>query len=852
MKLSQFGQFPIDEYLEEITRMLFENNRLVLAAETGAGKTTRVPPYLLSKSKGKILVLEPRRLAASLTAARVAESLGEQLGKSVGYHIRHQRKFSSETQLLFITEGMLLRYLQNDPDLNDVEVILLDEFHERNLYTDISLAIISTLQKTRRPDLKLVVMSATLDVDRISSYLDQAPVMAIKGRAFPLEVHYREYPEFPLDKDKICACLQDILLRDGRGGNILLFTTGAREINRLKGELEDFAKIHRLELLMLYSSLSSDEQAKVFINSEKRKLILATNVAETSLTLPHVTAVIDLGEAKIAGVAPWSGMPTLEIQRVSKASCEQRAGRAGRVAPGVVYRLYSRADYSLRQEFSSPEVDCVDLSHILLELLSLGHNPFSFNWYSPPPKESLERALELLVRLHAIAPQEDKSYSLTSFGEEMATLAIHPRLSALVLHAKALDFPSHGIYAAGLLSEGEILNQVDADERDQCDLQLRLKLLKGRRMRKELNHLFDSSALHRLEDFARQLHGQLGVRDALLDEKNGEVELWKALLRAFPDRLAKKQQRMGSGGVAQYHFCQGKGGSLMRSSALFFHPPELILALDSMERLKGNAAKGIQVRFASALTMDQVLTDPGSFITQSTREEVDEQKRKIRYYQDTLYGKITLVCKQLAEGECSSQEKLAQKLMRCWPFPFTDEEYWKEYHHKLTLLNKFRVENTLPYFSGDLFQLLLESLCEGKSDLSALKGTSLKDVLWEQLGELERYQIKNLMVDWYTLINGVKLRILWENDELVLEAPLQQFYGVDTHPSLFDGKVILLLRFLSPAKRVVQTTRDLPKFWKGSYSQVQKEMRADYPKHYWPDAPSTAPPVFLKHQLIKQ
>ncbi len=848
MKLAQFGFFPIDCRLDEISDTLLSSKSLVLAAETGAGKTTRVPPYLLNKISGKILVLEPRRLAASLTARRVAESIGEPLGQTVGYHIRQQKCFSRQTRLLFITEGMLLNYMLQDPDLLDIEVVILDEFHERNLFTDLSLSLLRLLQE-RRANLKVLVMSATLDTNEISKFLHGAPVIAVSGRTFPLDIRYRDYPQLPVLSEKIKCCLDELLCDSENQGDILVFSIGAKEIEQLRSALADWAKIQNLELLALYSSQSEIEQSKIFEDSGVlRRVIFSTNVAETSLTLPNITAVIDLGEAKISGIARWSGMSTLETMRISKASANQRAGRAGRVAAGIVYRLYSRADYALRADYSAPEIERADLSHILLVMLTLGHDLSYFPWLTPPTDTSLNQALELLRLLKAMDRE-----TLTALGKQMALISLQPRLSALIFHAKNMGIASHGIFAAAILSEEDFVRNPHADQTDHCDLLYRLQFFKNSDWAKnnQSQCSAESRKIQRVKQISMLLHQQLGLDDNLKQDPSGEKKLWRAIFSAYPDRLAKRQSSKDKSSRTVYHFYSGRGGGIARNSILFSNPPEYLLALDSVESLRGDAATGIQVRLACGLSAQQILEDPAGILRRQSREEVDSAKKKIRYYHDLFYGSIKISSQQISAGEGGSSNSMSELLKKNWPFPFEDLTFWNDYHRRIALLTYHGIPHDLPNFATDLFDLFLESICADKRNLEEVGRTSLRDYIWAQLSELERYRFSLYMPDTYLLSNGIKLRLCWDEVEIALEAPLQQFYGVDQHPSLFDGRISLLLRFLSPARRIIQTTKNLPNFWKGSYLSVAKEMRAEYPKHFWPETPETAPVAFLKHQVSK-
>ncbi|RZA23475.1 MAG: ATP-dependent RNA helicase, partial [Proteobacteria bacterium] len=486
--------FPIDIYLPEIAQALMHNSAALLKAEPGAGKTTQVPRYLLDHFK-KILVIEPRRLAAKLSAEWVAEQCGDKVGGLVGYQIRLESRKSAATRLVYVTEGILTRLILQDRTLSEYDLIILDEFHERHVHSDIALTLVKGLQKSR-PDLKLLVMSATLEQTLLQTYLGSVPSFDVPGRVFPVSIQYKPFPHETPMIQRVSAAVQDMLADPDCKGNILVFLSGTGQISQCAAYLE--GRLKDVEVI----SLSADQAhnySKIVANASRKKVILSTNVAETSLTLPNIQGVIDYGTARVLAFAPWSGLPTLEEKKVSQASCLQRSGRAGRVASGVCYRLFSESDFHARAKFTEPEIQRIDLCQIMLELASMSPartwDIEHFDWLQRPREATLQQNLDLLKNLGALTALGQ----LTADGEEMVKIPLHPRLSRIWLEARKRGVSELGYLAALLINEGSILDKDQRpDEHAHSDVLYQLQVLLDWTKKKPRRVNLDRGAVERI------------------------------------------------------------------------------------------------------------------------------------------------------------------------------------------------------------------------------------------------------------------------------------------------------------------------------------------------------------------
>jgi ATP-dependent helicase HrpB len=840
--------FPIDEQLETITESLKKNSCLLLKAETGAGKTTRLPPYLVTKTSGNILVLEPRRLAAKLSAERCAQILGTPVGNIVGHHIRFDKITSSDTRLLFITEGLFLSYLREDPTLSKYSTIILDEFHERSIHTDTALCLIRKLQATTRPDLKLIVMSATLDTAQLEYYLAGAKLFNIPGRVFPIEIenHQIETQEAILD-----------MLHDPRcPKNILVFLPGMGAIKKLQDQLKGLVP-EDVEIIPLHSTLNKKDQNKAFTGL-KRKIILSTNIAETSLTIPNITGVVDTGTERRASFAPWSGMPLLQLEKISKASATQRAGRAGRVQNGLVFRTYPLNDFSLRSEFTPPEITRVELSHYMLDLIDLGHNPEELNWFELPQEKNLDKALELLNILGAL-----KEGKITQLGKYLAKLPLHPRLGAMLFKSKDTNNFSDTLLAVCILSEGMILSKqakfYPGDEEEFCDISLQSNLLKAYFWKLDSlsdyqSHLSDMRAYKRVIELYQSLSKRLGLIREPSKIKTTFSDISSALLAGYPDRIAAKRKienKKGSKKIKSqdsYNFCMGRGGKLTANSALSTSLPDFIIVLDALENPKANAAIGTSITTASKITAKELEKTNSTFLTTSNESIFNEKKGTLTLSSHRKYGNINIGTTThppvIPQGEV-----LARLMHSNWPWPFEDDLVFQEYNKRVHLLNQANIEHNCPEFVGEMFELFIDASIETETGYQDLQKHGLKKLINDQLSPQDKYVLDIETPLKVTLSNGKTFNIEYLEEIPFIQARVQDLFGIHEHPSIANNKIPLLFKLLSPANKVIQNANNLVSLWGPSWELLRSDLRPRYPRHYWPDDPANSKPIRMKRHV---
>ncbi|EQC48699.1 putative ATP-dependent helicase HrpB [Bacteriovorax sp. BSW11_IV] len=824
--------YPIDAKLEDIAKALEKSNCLIIKAQTGAGKTTRLPPYLCLESKAKVLVLEPRRLAAKLSAQRCAEIFEEQVGQTVGHHIRFDKKLNSCTKLLFITEGLFLSYLKSDETLSEYSTIILDEFHERNIHTDLALTLIRRLQQTTRPDLKLVIMSATLDTHELENFLDDSIVFDVPGRTFPIDIEYHT-------ADPLMAI--ENMLKDKRcSHNILVFLPGMTQIRKLERELKDVIDPN-INIVPLHSSLSKKEQDLAF-NGDDKKIILATNIAETSLTIPNITGVIDIGLERRASFAPWSGMPLLLLEKISKASATQRAGRAGRIQKGIVYRLYSETDFNLRPAFTPAEIKRVELSHFILDLFKIGISSLEeLSWFEFPDENNVNKAIQTLELLNAI-----KKYRLTDLGHFSSDLSLHPRLSAIVYHARneTEEQLKNIILTVCIISEGMLLkNNVEFNENDDdvCDLSIQLDLIKAsfwkdQKLADYPFHYIDRKKEQRIIELYTSLCSRFKMSTSLPKNKTDYLTIIPYILKGFPDRIAKK----GKGN--QYNFCQGRGGRPTRQSCTSVTLPEYIIVLDALEDPKANAAIGTRILYASKVLETHIKELDSSLLTNEKETVFNEKKGTLTITSHLKYGKINISSTTMPPL-IPIGEELAQIIKENWPWPFKDISELEIYNRKVSLLNNANIEHNCPLLADDMLELFIDSIIDEKSSYKILLENDLRILIEEQLSATDLYTLENLTPDKITLNNQKTFNVKYDEDTPYIEARIQDLYSVTKHPHILNDTLPLTIKLLSPAERVAQIVRDLPRFWSSSWEQVRKELKSRYPKHYWPQEPEKSDPI---------
>jgi ATP-dependent helicase HrpB len=826
MRLSLRQPLPIDPLLPQITTSLRAQPNLVLQADPGAGKTTRVPPALLEAGllgDGECWILEPRRLAARLAATRVADELGEPLGQRAGYAVRFEQKVSKATRLRFVTEGLLLRRLQGDPQLRGITAVVLDEFHERHLHTDLGITLLRRLQQSSRPDLKLLVMSATLDPGPVAAYLD-APVLKSEGRAFPVEAVFLAKPDDRPIEQQVSAAL-DRLYGEGLGDHTLVFLPGAAEIRACLRGCEAMATRWGLSLRPLHGELSPDAQAFALALSDTPKVILSTNVAESSVTLDGIGAVVDSGLGREASHSPWSGLSGLRTVRISQARCVQRTGRAGRTGPGRCLRLYTEADFQARPAFDTPELQRSDLAEPLLALHGMGiAEPGALAWFEAPPEAALSAAETLLTRLGALADG-----ALSSVGRRMANLPLHPRLARLAVAGEAFGIPQLALRAAALLETGNLSARQGLERAPvvtghgaDSDLLLRLDQFEeaeaagfgaGACRAAGLDAAAIQRARRALQSLARLLPAPIEPADA-------ETRLLQALLRAYPDRVG---QLSANGTCA---FAGGGGAKLEPASRV--RRPGLVLALEA-EALKQGTGSQTLIRLASRCEADWLLeafperledVDEVAFNAAAGRVE---RRTEIRYD-----GLVIDASRGPADPADPRVAALLAQALKERPL----DEVPARLLDRLSFLRRHRPELDLP---EDLLGPLLAGACAGRTTLR-----EVQDVDWSAaLRQGFPAETLRLLDAWapetIQLPKGRPTKVHYEDDPPWIASRLQDFWGLKKSPAVAGGAVPLVLHLLAPNMRALQVTTDLAGFWQRVYKELRPGLSRRYPKHHWPE-----------------
>ncbi len=834
---------PVDHILPELVSALRAHPAVVLEAPPGAGKTTRVPRALLDAgfaAQGEILVLEPRRLATRLSARRVADELGERLGERIGYQIRFEEVASAKTCVRFITEGLLTRRLASDPELRGVSVVLLDEFHERHIHTDLALALVRRLQRGARPDLKLVVMSATLDGESVARFLS-APLLRSEGKRFEVSIEHLPRPdERPLGA-QVAASVRR-LVQDGLDGDVLVFLPGAAEIRRSHEALSRVAQEASLEVVTLHGDLSAEEQDRAIRPSARRKVILSTNVAETSVTIEGVVAVIDSGLARVASHAPWSGLPQLKLQRIAQAAAKQRAGRAGRLREGRCLRLYTQHDFSTRPAYEQPELLRMDLAEATLLLHAFGLSfSASFELFEAPSTAAVEAARQLLERLGALSGGR-----LTPLGTRMARMSAHPRQARLLLEAEARGLVREGATIAALLSEREIVRErKPARSVHESDLLMLLELFE----RAEADNLaartleslgLDVGAAHAVRRQREQLLRQLARTRgdvAKTSSKDREDALLTAILCAYPDRVCRRRRGR------EVVFAPGRGsGELSEQSAV--HEADWLVAIDAEERTAQGQRKTV-VRLASAIATDWLLELFTDRITDAHEVEWNDRAGRVEAFRRLRYDDFVI---DESSDPSPDPARVAPVLAaaakaRGIEQLIEDREAFPRLQHRVAFLRTHCPELGLPPLDEPAIDKALIEACFGKKSLDDLSQSDLLATFSAALGPDAPRLLEEHAPERLRLPGGRRAPIEYPAGQPPhLSSRLQDFFGMRSGPRLAKGRVPLVIHLLAPNGRDVQVTTDLEGFWARHYPSIAKELRRRYPKHRWPDDPLTAEP----------
>ena len=808
---------PIVPLLPEVAAALAGAGVAVLQAPPGAGKTTGVPPALLDApwlGGRKILVLEPRRLAARAAARRMAAEMGEEVGATVGYRVRFDSRVGPETRIEVVTDGVFLRQLQEDPTLPGVGAVLFDEFHERRLDSDLVLALCLEARAAVRDDLRLLVMSATLDGEPVAALLGGAPLITSEGRSFSVETVHLPSGTGVRVEDAVAAAVRRALAEEA--GDVLAFLPGSAEIRRCATRLEGTVDA-AVTLAPLYGDLALEEQDRAIKPSPpgRRKVVLATSIAETSLTIEGVRVVVDGGLMRLPRFDPGSGMSRLDTVRVSRASADQRRGRAGRTQPGICYRLWPEAEQRALQPFSPPEILSADLAPLALELAEWGiADAGSLSWLDPPPA-ALGQARKLLHQLGAI----DRTGAITAHGRAMAALGAHPRLAHLMVRGKALGQGALACTLAALLGERDILRGPGRD----ADLRARVELVAagGR------------GPVQQVRQAAAQLRRQLRVS---ADEPIEPNHTGALLALAYPDRIG--QRRPGGGG--QYRLAGGRGAVLPAGDPL---AAEEWLAVADVDGDKREA----RLFLAAPLTLAEIeenfadVIESVDFVVWDGREQAVQARRQRRL------GALVLADEALAEPgrervTAALLDGIRQQGLGLLPW----SEAANEWRARVGFLRRTLGEEWPDLSDAALLETLEEWLApylEGCSRASHLRRLDLMDILQAKLDWKQRQALDDLAPSHLTVPSGSRVALDYSGEAPVLAVKLQEMFGARETPTLAGGRVAVVLHLLSPARRPVQVTRDLAGFWASSYREVKADLKGRYPKHPWPDDPLTAPPT---------
>lgn len=843
---------PIDPLLGTIADSLRLHPCLVLEAPPGAGKTTRVPAALLDAGfaqQGDIVVLEPRRIAARLAARRVAAERGERVGESIGYQVRFEDVSSERTRVRFLTEGILTRRLVSSPRLDGVSVAILDEFHERHLQTDLALALLRRLQQGERPDLRIVVMSATLDPEPISAFLGDCPIVKSEGRRFDTRIDFSDAPDDRRLESKVASAVRT-LLDEGLDGDVLVFLPGAAEIRKARELVGPLADAAGVELAMLHGDLPLAEQDRAIARSDRRKIVLTTNVAETSVTVEGVVAVVDSGLARVAGHAPWSGLPTLRVSPISRASATQRAGRAGRLRPGRCIRLYARRDFEARPEHELPEIRRSDLADTLLVLRSSGvRDPSTFPWFEAPEPSAHASAETLLRALGAI----DVEGQLTGTGREMLRYPIHPRLGRMIVEGARRGVFEDACTMAALLGERDLSLERRMQSRQpgpaaprdlaasSSDLLDALELFhEAEAAGFDADRLrwagIDAGAARSVERSRKQLaRGGRPAEPKATASCDAESALLLSVLAGYPDRVAKRIRGRELGLAA------GGAATLDDSSAV--RDAEYLVAVDAEERRESRGRRVI-VRTASAIRPDWLLDLFPDVVRSSSSPLWNPQRERVETVERLEYGSLVIEESRsvgIASPEASAMlAQQAESLGVHTLAPDGELERWLE---RARVVAAHVPEAGVAAPAADAMRLALRAACEGISSFAELRQAGILGALKSLWSSAERQAVESCAPERVSLPGGRSLRIHYEPGvDPWVESRLQDFFGSATGPSIARGRVPLVLHLLAPNQRAVQVTRDLAGFWERTYPGVRKELCRKYPKHAWPEDGRTASP----------
>lgn len=840
---------PIDVVLPDALRSLATSTRLVLEAPPGAGKTTRLPWAIAQADfcRGRVIVTEPRRIAASLAARRVADEQGQKLGGAVGYQVRFEDVTSKDTRVAYVTEGILLRRLAQDPNLRGVDCVVIDELHERSLDADLCLALVERLQRTTRPDLRLVAMSATLEGAHVASYLGDCPRLRSEGKTYEVEIRHAQGPdERPLEK-QVRSAVREALAHEG---DILVFLPGAGEIRRCQQALSEV--LSDVEIVPLHGDLPIAEQQRAVSPGGSRRVVLSTNVAESSVTIPNVVTVIDSGLARVARHSPWSGLTSLELEEISQARAIQRAGRAGRTRAGVAIRLYTQGNFSARVKHEAPAIEREELSEALLLLSSLelapklddGAAEAGLRFLSAPPQPSLRAALDVLEALGATTASR-----LTPLGRKLLDFPLHPRLARLIVEGQREGCFDDACLAAALLSDRDVRQAA----RTRFGGDVRAKTTTGdsdvedmiERFREAADHRFDRASLDRLEldggavRRVERAYRQLARKSPRGEEapptRGPEVALGLCVLSAFSDRLAQRR------GASSELVLSGGGTARLADTSVVHRAPLMVaVAADQPQGKRGQAL----VRVASRVEPEWLLDRYPERLSLEDSLAFDGERQRVERVSRMRFGRVVLdESRARAEPGPETAELLLKAARAKGLAGFDRDGLLGALSARLSVLRDECPELSIPESLADAETRSLELAAQEVTSLEELAAVDLGAHLLASLPQPLARALSEEAPTRLRLPGGREIKIHYEPGKGPwIESRLQDFFGMTTTPAICRGRLALTVHLLAPNQRAVQVTSDLDGFWTRHYPTIRKELMRRYPRHPWPEDGRTASP----------
>jgi ATP-dependent helicase HrpB len=854
---------PIHEISDGIIDALRKQGRVIISAPTGSGKSTQVPQILLDRAlAGQVVILQPRRLAARLLARRVASERNSQPGQEVGYQIRFENVTSKQTRIRFVTEGVLLRQLVQNPELEGISVLVFDEFHERHLDSDIVLARALDLQEGPRPDLKIVVMSATLDVEKLEEYLSPARLLSAPGRTFPVDIQYARRPSY-LDSRPIWEQAAEAFaayVESGGEGDLLVFMPGSFEIRQTIEAVRRHPASHGFVILPLHGELSPAEQDAAVARYETRKVVVATNVAETSLTIEGIHCVIDSGLARIARNDPHRGINTLLIEKISQAAAEQRAGRAGRTAPGVCLRLWSKEEHGHRPPQELPEIKRLDLAEVVLTLKAAGVDDLrNFRWLEAPEEKALARAEQLLMDLGALAHSTPGSPHnsarsgahrsagpITAIGRKMMSFPAHPRYARMLLAAQDFGCVYEACLIAALTNGRELLaRKVDAEIarrredltslNSESDLLLLMKIWEfaaENRFRSEPCQRvgLQANAARQVETLVAQFL-QIARAEGLDVTRHDSPRdaLQKCILIGFSDRLARRVDGAGE----RFDLLQGRRGSLSRESVV--RESRLIVASEIREVEGKDKSVQTVLSLATAIEPQWLREFFPEDVFSTARVFFDPTARRVCAEEHVQFRDLPIEMRRVEPPPADEAARLLAEEVLAGRLPLTHwDESVEQWILRLNLLIQWCPELGLPAIGPAERRDLVQQICHGEFTYKAVKDKPARAAVQSWLSESQRLLVEKHAPERLRLANGRTPKVIYEEGKPPHVAMrIQELYDVTSTPRIAMGRIAVLLHILAPSRRPVQITQDLAGFWKEHYPRLKRELQRKYPRHEW-------------------